>query len=124
MTDPYQETTMITDKMVEAAWKSLIDRLVPDLPAGMTYDLITINHDNLRAALEAAEKAAKAELATANTKLATFDTEVENAAQAKFASLGGPPIPSSGKDETQSKADITGLTGVDRVSAFFKSKEK
>lgn len=60
-------------------------------------------------------------LATANGKLATFDAEVEKAAAARFAGLGGDPLPASGKDE-KGKAEITGLTGFAKVSAAFAKK--
>lgn len=82
---------------------------------------------SMSAKLAAAEKSlvkANADLAAANAKLATFDADVANAAQAKFASLGGSPLPTSSADETSKPSANSNLTGYARVAAAFKSKEK
>jgi len=82
-----------------------IARLTEELKtANESVAALTTERDEAISAFEASEKQAKESseaLATANIKLATFDTEVENAAQAKFASLGGSPIPSSGKENEE-----------------------
>ena len=68
---------------------------------------MTTERDEATAAFEAAEKTATeatAKLATANETLSKFDARVEASAQAKFESLGGPPVPASGNDEKENSA--------------------
>jgi chromosome segregation ATPase len=68
---------------------------------------MTTERDEAISAFEAAEKTATevtVKLATANETLATFDAKVETAAQAKFESLGGPPIPANGNEEKENSA--------------------
>jgi hypothetical protein len=54
-------------------------------------------------------------------KLATFDADVEKAAAARFAGLGGNPLPESGKDDN-GKPDIAGLTGLAKATAIHKAQ--
>jgi hypothetical protein len=63
----------------------------------------------------------KAELAAKNGKLATFEGAVETAVQAKFAELGGEPIPEAG-----SRGDVasTGLTGLALATAAHVSQSQ
>jgi TolA-binding protein len=63
----------------------------------------------------------QAALKTSNDKLATFDADVEKAAAARFAGLGGDPLPGSGKDE-KGNAEIVGLTGLERATAIHKQQ--
>jgi len=83
-----------------------ISRLSEELKtANESVASLTTERDEAIAAFEQSEKTATkatSDLATATAKLATFDTEVETAAQAKFASLGGPPISGASKDEKES----------------------
>jgi len=85
-----------------------ISRLTEELKtANESLSAITTERDEAVAAFEAAEKTAvKAteEVTAANEKLATFDAKVEAAAQAKFESLGGPPIPASSTETTENAA--------------------
>lgn len=70
---------------------------------------ITTERDEAVADFQAAETTATqatADLTAANEKLATFDENVEAAAQAKFECLGGSPIPASSKDES-SESSLT-----------------
>lgn len=109
--------------------------------ATLTADLATANADLVTAnatiaghaaeletaatAVTEAETAltkANADLAAANVKLGTFDADVENAAAARFAGLGGDPLPSASADATQSKAEITGLSGIERSIAIHKQQ--
>lgn len=74
---------------------------------------------------EAAESEAKlaavqAELSTVNSKLATFDAAVESAAAARFAGLGGDPLPASGGDTSE----LSGLTGLARATAAHKAESQ
>ncbi len=78
---------------------------------------MTTERDEAAKALEDSE----ASLVTANSKLATFDADVEKAAAARFAGLGGNPLPESSKDE-KGKSEISGLTGFARVAAAFAKK--
>jgi DNA repair exonuclease SbcCD ATPase subunit len=78
-----------------------------------------------RLAREAAELEANlaeinAQLETKNAKLATFDAEVEKAAAARFAGLGGDPLPESGGSNTE----FSGLTGLARAQAVHKAQAK
>lgn len=71
---------------------------------------------------------ATSELTAANTKLATFDAEVETAAQAKFASLGGPPLAVAdgdpvGSSNIKTMAEFNAITPAARM-AFVKSGGK
>lgn len=65
--------------------------------------------------------AANSALQTANEKLATFDAEVEKAASARFAGLGGNPLPESGMDD-KGKQEISGLTGLAKATAIHKAQ--
>lgn len=62
----------------------------------------------------------QAALKTANDKLATFDADVEKAAQARFAGLGGDPLPSSQQDDNGKQA-LAGITGLERATAAHKA---
>lgn len=99
------ESRISTLEADAAASAADITRLTEELKtASETLATVTTERDEAIKAFEASEKQAKESdeaLVTANAKLATFDTEVENAAQAKFASLGGDPIPASGKENEE-----------------------
>jgi len=85
---------------------------------------MTTERDEAAKALEESEASlvtANTALTTANSKLATFDADVEKAAAARFAGLGGNPLPESSKDE-KGKSEISGLTGFARVAAAFAKK--
>jgi septal ring factor EnvC (AmiA/AmiB activator) len=105
-----------------------IETLKADLAtANESLAVMTTERDEAVAAMEAAEKTAAdatdSEKA-ANDKLATFDAEVEKAASARFAGLGGDPIPESGKDDNHGKPDISGLTGLAKATAIHKANSK
>ena len=105
-----------------------IETLKADLAtANESLAAMTTERDEAVAAMEAAEKTAADATASekvANDKLATFDAEVEKAASARFAGLGGDPIPESGKDDSHNeKPDISGLTGFAKVVAAFSKKK-
>jgi len=104
-----------------------IETLKADLAtANESLAAMTTERDEAVAAMEAAEKTAADATASekaANDKLATFDTEVEKAASARFAGLGGDPIPESGKDDSHEKPDTSNLTGFAKVSAAFAKKK-
>jgi chromosome segregation ATPase len=84
-----------------------IESLKADLKtANESLATMTSERDEAVAAMDAAEKTAAdatASAKAANDKLATFDAEVEKAAAARFAGLGGDPIPQSGKDDSHSE---------------------
>jgi septal ring factor EnvC (AmiA/AmiB activator) len=105
-----------------------IETLKADLAtANESLAAMTTERDEAVAAMEAAEKTAADATASekaANDKLATFDAKVEKAAAARFAGLGGDPIPESGKDDSHGKTDISGLTGLAKVTAAFAKKSK
>jgi chromosome segregation ATPase len=88
-----------------------IETLKGDLAtANESLATMTTERDEAVAAMEAAEKTAAdatASAKAANDKLATFDAEVEKAAAARFAGLGGDPIPQSGKDDSHEKLTVT-----------------
>lgn len=95
-----------------------ITKLESDLSA------MTTERDEAAKALEDSEASlvtANTALATANSKLATFDADVEKAAAARFAGLGGNPLPESGKDDN-GKPDIAGLTGLAKATAIHKAQ--
>lgn len=99
-----------------------ITRLTEELKtANESVATLTTERDDAIAAFEASLKIATkatADLTSANEKLATFDAKVETAAQAKFESLGGPPIPASGNDEketsTMTRAAFNAMDHSDR----------
>lgn len=91
---------------------------------------LTTERDEAVAAMDETEKAltkANADLATANAalntangKLSTFDADVEKAASARFAGLGGDPLPSAAQDDNGKQA-LAGLTGLERATAAHKA---
>lgn len=94
-----------------------ITKLESDLSA------MTTERDEAAKALEDSEASlvtANTALTTANEKLATFDAEVEKAASARFAGLGGNPLPESGKEnESVSKktmAEFNAMTPAARMA--------
>jgi len=123
------ETQVSTLEADNAAATADITRLTEELKtANESLSAMTAERDEAANALEVSEKAltkANADLATAQEAVADFPGKVESAAQAKFESLGGPPLETSEKNEqVNGKADNSALTGHAKVSAFFKSKEK
>jgi chromosome segregation ATPase len=64
-------------------------------------------------------------ITAANEKLSTFDAEVEKKVLLNVASLGFKgEIPNSKEDKSSSKPDLSGLTGIAKVSAAFKAAQK
>lgn len=92
---------------------------------------MTTERDEAVTAYEQASKAgdkATADLAIANEKLAKFPSDVEAAAQAKFASLGGSPIAETKSENgapitAKTMAEFNALTPAARM-AFVKSGGK
>lgn len=94
-----------------------ITKLESDLSA------MTTERGDAAKALEDSEASlvtANTALTTANSKLATFDADVETAAAARFAGLGGNPLPESGKEnESVSKktmAEFNAMTPAARMA--------
>ena len=97
-----------------------ITQLESDLAA------ITTERDEAANAVEESEKkiiTLETTVKESGDKLATFDADVEKAAAARFAGLGGNPLPESGKDDNE-KPDIAGLTGLAKATAIHKSQSK
>jgi chromosome segregation ATPase len=87
-------------------------------------EAMTTERDEAATALETSEASlttANTALEVANGKLATFDADVETAAAARFAGLGGNPLPESGKDD-EGKQEIAGLTGLAKATAIHKAQ--
>ena len=77
----------------------------------------------IRAAIQKNQRLAKeaeTQLAANAEKLATFDAEVEKAAAARFAGLGGDPLPESGGSNTE----FSGLTGLAKAQAIHKAQSQ
>ena len=102
------ETRISTLEADNTAAAADITRLTEDAKtATESLAAMTTERDEAIAAFEAAEKTATeatAKLATATETLSKFDARVEASAQAKFESLGGPPVPASGNDEKENSA--------------------
>lgn len=102
------ETRVSTLEADNTAAAADITRLTEELKtATENLAAITTERDEAIAAFEAAEKSAnqaKEQLLIATETLVTFDAKVETAAQAKFESLGGPPIPASGNEGKENSA--------------------
>lgn len=84
-----------------------------------------------KAEVETSNTMLTADLATANAALVTAQAEVaaipdkaEALAQAKFAGLGGPPVEASKHDDKDTKANLSGLTGHAKASAYFANQKK
>lgn len=95
-----------------------ITKLESDLSA------MTTERDEAVSAFDESEKKlsyANDYIVKADGKLATFDADLEKAAAARFAGLGGDPLPESSKDE-KGKSESSGLTGFARVAAAFAKK--
>ncbi len=116
-------STLETNATADAAE---IERLTGELAtAKENLSAVTTERDEAAAAVTEAEvqiTTLRAELSTAQAAVADFDTKVENAAQAKFASLGGPPI--QGKQDDNTGKAISELTGLEKVTAAFAAKNK
>lgn len=68
---------------------------------------------------------AQASLTEATGKLEGFDAKVETAALAKFQSLGGDPVPASGKhDDPKPGAELTGLAKAIAIHKAGKQAKK
>ena len=102
------ETRISTMEADNTAAAADITRLTEEIKtATESLAAMTTERDEAIKAFEAAEKTATeatAKLATATETLSTFDARVEASAQAKFESLGGPPVPASSNEEKETSA--------------------
>lgn len=87
--------------------------------AGLQGQLATLTAERDKATADLATS--QAALTEATAKVEGFDAKVEAAALAKFQSLGGDPVPASGKhDDPKPASELTGLA---KAIAAHKAKK-
>ncbi len=125
------EARISTLEAAALADSATITRITGELTvANDALSAMTTERDEAAAAITEAEATsskatsdlatANAALNTANGKISTFDADVETAAAARFAGLGGDPLAAAGQDE-KGKEALAGLTGLERATAAHKA---